>query len=270
MRAIFQVFIPLGLFISILLTPIYLRTDFEDEESDKIIESQTKAFERFSTISSIIDSSENTSDSEIKTTEAVKTRSSTTTTTTTTRLRTPTIATTTIASTITTITNRSTPAATTATTETTTTTTTSSQTTNVTTIITTTTTTTSTITTTRITTTTSTPTTTSTTTSTILTTSTTITTTTTTEKTTKITTTTTTVQDKDNPCPFECSSEQNCQIIVGDNPLKPDKNTKKGKIFASKQFRFNIGIDFPTDANPDETNLVHEGVLYLLIDTNNL
>ena len=81
MRALFQFFIPFGLFIAVLLTPIYLRRDFEDDKSDKIIDSYTGVLDGLTTISSKIYSSETTPHTEIKTTEALTTRSSTTTTT---------------------------------------------------------------------------------------------------------------------------------------------------------------------------------------------
>jgi hypothetical protein len=41
MRVLLQVLIPLGLFVAVLLTPIYLRKDFEKNESDAIIDPHT-------------------------------------------------------------------------------------------------------------------------------------------------------------------------------------------------------------------------------------
>ena len=41
MRVFLQVFIPLGLFVAVLLTPIYLRRDLEKVDSDAIVDPHT-------------------------------------------------------------------------------------------------------------------------------------------------------------------------------------------------------------------------------------
>ena len=71
-------------------------------------------------------------------------------------------------------------------------------------------------------------------------------------------TTTTTEQDEQDPCAFQCSSSHECTIIVGKEPIKPTEGNPKGSIVASKEFRLNIGIDFPSHAAVYETNIVHE------------
>ena len=69
--------------------------------------------------------------------------------------------------------------------------------------------------------------------------------------------TTTTEQDKQNPCPYECYNEDKCTIIVEDK-LIPRENQAVGTINARRQFRMNIGIDFPAEASKGEANIVHE------------
>ena len=66
-----------------------------------------------------------------------------------------------------------------------------------------------------------------------------------------------TTQDPTNPCPFECSVPENCQIIVGNEPVAPVKGKQYGTITASQQFKINIGVDFPTNAAYGQYNMVH-------------
>ena len=234
MRVFLQVFIPFGIFVAVLLTPIYLQRDFEKNESDAIFDPHTGG-------SQVTDATTSADRMISEMTTAFATKAITTT------LKNFTAETTrTSAYKTTTTTETSTTATMTITTTTTTTTTTTINTT------------------TKTTTSTTTSTTTTTqdisTTATITTTPTTTTKTTTTTSTT--TTTTTTEQDKDDPCPFQCSNHGNCKLIVGDIPITPRVGRDMGTLVASKQFRLNIGIDFPSDAAIDKYNLVHERALF--------
>jgi hypothetical protein len=259
MRVFLQVIIPFGLFVAVLLTPFFLQRDLRNDDGDANVDPHTEIDDVITETTSVdTDISEMTTNGQ----------KLTTTTTSATKLSTSKAPT----QTKTSITISSTTSATTISTSTTSHTTTTKTTTLITTtskkevttrfiststtIETTTTTTTATTTATTTKTTTTILTTASTTTTTTLTTTTA--TTITTPTTTTIATTTTTEQDKEDPCPFQCSSRENCQIIVGDNPVAPVKGRKVGKLVASKQFRLNIGIDFPSDAANKKANLVHE------------
>ena len=70
-------------------------------------------------------------------------------------------------------------------------------------------------------------------------------------------TTTTTAQDPVNPCPFECTRPEKCTEIVGETPVEPKRNSSFGTINATKQFKINVGIDFPNYASEFQTNAVH-------------
>jgi len=80
---------------------------------------------------------------------------------------------------------------------------------------------------------------------------------TTTTQTTTTGTTTTTAQDPINPCPFECTRPEKCIEIVGEMPVEPNRNTSFGTINATKQFKINVGIDFPNYASLFQNNAVH-------------
>ncbi|CBY22491.1 unnamed protein product [Oikopleura dioica] len=252
MRIVLEFLIPFGLFVAVLLTPFYLRRDSRKNEGEQIFDEQLTTTDRlFGTITYKTAVLTPRSFSSPASTTAAST---TTTTVVTTKITAKTIITTNVSPKITTSTTTSLITTTTTTPiSATTTTTTQAKTTIAIRTITTTSTTASTLTSTTITTTTTT------------TTSTTTTTTTTTAKTTtialppttKASTTTTTEQNHSNPCPYECSNSENCRVIVDDKAFTPKGNTPKGNITATTQFRLNIGIDFPTNANPPKANLVH-------------
>ena len=248
MRVFLQVIIPFGLFVAVLLTPFFLQRDLRNDDGDANVDPHTEIDDVITETTSVdTDISEMTTNGQkltTTTTSATKLSTSKAPTQTKTSI---TISSTTSATTISTSTTSHT-----TTTKTTTLITTTSKKEVTTRFI-------STSTTIETTTTTTTATTTATTTKTTTTILTTTTATTiTTPTTTTIATTTTTEQDKEDPCPFQCSSRENCQIIVGDNPVAPVKGRKVGKLVASKQFRLNIGIDFPSDAANKKANLVHE------------
>ena len=65
MRVFLQIFIPLGLFIAVLLTPIYLQRDLRVDNSDSTVEPQTEFDDAFSTTPSVNeDFSQATTDSQ--------------------------------------------------------------------------------------------------------------------------------------------------------------------------------------------------------------
>ena len=242
MRVFLEIFIPLGIFLAVLMTPYYFQKDrgkvknedtallTTDYQISKETTSAAKAVTKPATTTRSLLISKMTS-SRTMTTFSTETSTPETTISTTinTLILTATRTTTTIASPSATSTTF-TPTTIATTTMTATTHTTSTTTTECTTIWTT-----------RTTTMTTTP----------------LTTKITTSTTTGPTTTTTTEQDKNNPCPFECSNEDECRVIIGNEAQTPLQNTQFGTIEATKQFRLNVGIDFPSEAANNNYNMVH-------------